>query len=82
MRALVLASCLLVAACGGSTRQVTRSITIRMQGPNCKMACLAQLHPGEVLTDCSPPLDFEPSRRDPSMTVCFFGPATPAPAPR
>jgi len=44
-----------------------------MIGPDCRMTCSAQLHPGEVVTDCTPPLDFDPGKRDPSMTVCFYG---------
>jgi hypothetical protein len=78
MRDAILGTLLLL-GCGSSNAGVTRSTTIRMQGPSCRMACEAQLHPGEVLTDCTPPLDFEPTKRDPSTTVCFFGPA---PAPR
>ncbi len=66
---------LVLAGCAGSQSPGSRSASIRMQGPNCRMACLAQVHPGEVLIDCTPPLDFEPKRRDPGMTACFFGPA-------
>lgn len=80
MRTYALAMALFLFGCGGSSAgSATRSMTIRMQGPSCKMACSAQLHPGEVVTDCTLPLDFEPSRRDPSMTVCFFGPAPASP---
>jgi hypothetical protein len=84
MRTSALALGLVLIGCSGSTGTsggATRSMTIRMQGPSCKMACSAQLHPGEVVTDCTPPLDFEPTKRDPSMTVCFFGPAPVPPAP-
>lgn len=74
-RRFPLVALILCAACGGAGTGA-RSVTIRMQGPDCRMACSAQLHPGEVLTDCTPPLDFEPTRRDPSSTTCFFGPAS------
>ncbi len=73
MRTLLLVVAVLC-GCAGTTRPATRSASMRMQGPNCRMACLAQAHPGEVLIDCTPPLDFDPGRRDPSMTVCFYGP--------
>ncbi|MBM4357446.1 MAG: hypothetical protein FJ096_04975 [Deltaproteobacteria bacterium] len=76
---LILVGLVLTLGCGGSSQVVGRSMTIRMQGPDCRMACAAQVHPGEVLSDCTPPLDFEPTKRDPSMTVCFFAPAA-APA--
>ena len=63
---------LLIVGCAGTQQAGTRSQTLRMIGPDCRMTCSAQLHPGEVVTDCTPPLDFDPGKRDSSMTVCFY----------
>ncbi len=63
-----------LAGCAGGGVPHGRSASAVVSGPDCRAACMAQLHGGEVVADCTPPIEFDPHRRDPWTTVCFFDP--------